>query len=129
MPKRVSNAILLLWLAIALSALPYVSNLLNASSIGDILRQILAFGYSNGLLAFAIILLPSRNNLARLAILAVTAANLLFLLLQLSGMRPAWGVIAVASVGSAAYASYLLIQSDDWFGTLRDIALKGDAEQ
>lgn len=119
MPGTVSNAILLLWVSLALSAIPFVIALSSYFSFSAIIR----FAIPAALFAFAIILLPTRNNLARLAILVVTAWNLVNLILGLGGLFSLWGLISLASIVVAAYACYLLLQSDDWFGSLTTISL------
>lgn len=120
MPDRVSNAIMLLWLSLAISA----ASFLWALTYGFALNAVLMFVVTAGLWAFAIMLLPSRNNLARLAIMGVTVWHVINVVLNLGGLFSLMGLIGVAVVAIAAFACFLLLQSDDWFGSLTSVSLK-----
>lgn len=119
MPDRVSNAILLLWISLAISAATF----LWALTYGFNFKAVIIFAITAGLWAFAITLLPNRNNIARLAIMGVTAWNAINVVLNLGMLFSLLGLLGVASVAIAAFACFLLFQSDDWFGSLTNVSM------
>jgi hypothetical protein len=82
--------------------------------------------------AGALILFPTRNNLARLVILALTAYYVVMTVLGILGLLSAFSLsgliyflIPLAATLAAAAGSFLIIQEEgnEWFGSLTDVSM------
>ena len=122
MPGSISLAAKLLWLSLLITVGIYVWGVVNG---GFSVRVLIRVAIPAAVWAFAIILFPTRNNLARLVILALTAYYVVMLLLGISGILSVVGLLGLASVVAAALGSFLLIQEpgNAWFGPLTNVSL------
>jgi hypothetical protein len=122
MPASISLAAKLLWLSLLISIGTYVWVVVKGGfTVGGVIQ----FAIPAAVWAFAIILFPTRNNLARLVILALTVYYIVMLLVGISGILSVPGMLALASVAAAALGSFLLIQEpgNAWFGPLTNVSL------
>jgi hypothetical protein len=119
MPDHVSNAILLLWISLAMSVAVF---LWKALAYHYNLETVINFAIDACLRAFPIIFLSTRNNIARLLIIAVAAWNVLQVVFQLGSPITLLGLIVIAHVAISAFACFRLFQSNDWFGSLTNFS-------
>lgn len=122
MPASISLATKLLWLSLLISIGTYVLAVIQgAFTVGGLIQ----FAIPAAVWAFAIILFPTRNNLARLVILALTVYYVVMLLVGIGGILSIYGLLGLASVAAAALGSFLIVQEpgNAWFGPLTNVSL------
>lgn len=123
LPGDVANAVKLLWLSLMISTASFAMSLLSGFSLSAILQ----FAIIGGLWAFAIILIPTRNNLARLGLLLLTGYMVVGYALAVLGaisiLFTINGLLGLASLAAAVLGSLLLLKSDHWFGSLTTVSL------
>ena len=125
MPEPIANAVKLLWISLGIAAFIFVWGMTYAFSFGALVR----FAIVAGLWAFAITLIPSRNNLARLGLLALTVYSVVMylqvLLFYFGYLFTISGLLGLASLAAAVFGCYLLVKdpADEWFGPLTDVSL------
>jgi hypothetical protein len=127
MPDSIASAVKLLWLSLILSAGILVWFIVETESRGLHVTGVAPWIIVSGLWVFAIILIPSRNNLARLGLLVMTAYNVLLVVSTIrhdpSVLASVRGLLEAAEVVVAALGCFQLVKKpgNDWFGPLTKI--------